>query len=199
MKRRTRPEYKKSVTLHALRHSFATHLLERGTDIESRSRRSLGHDKLDTTARYTRVATGMNRQHREPRSTCCRNRARGPGRTASISRQRNRRRSCPAPALEVADSVRQTADWFRRTMSEMPIVVARRDDLVVGYALATSIAAKSHVSIVQTCYSPSQQPPIVICTGRFASQKKSAEGVMPPAWRVPHARRLPSNPAIIVI
>ncbi len=47
-------------------------------------------------------------------------------------------------------SVRQTADWFRRTMSEMPIVVARRDDLVVGYALATSIAAKSHVSIVQT-------------------------------------------------
>ena len=47
-------------------------------------------------------------------------------------------------------SVRQTADWFRRTMSEMPIIVARRDGVVVGYALATSIAAKSHVGIVQT-------------------------------------------------
>jgi GNAT superfamily N-acetyltransferase len=56
-------------------------------------------------------------------------------------------------------SVRQTADWFERTMLEMPIVVARREGRLVGYVLATSLAAKSHVAIVQAMLRSFPAPP----------------------------------------
>jgi site-specific recombinase XerD len=55
----------KKVTLHSLRHSFATHLLESGVDI-SIIQVLLGHKKLTTTARYSHVASKTLREVKGP-------------------------------------------------------------------------------------------------------------------------------------
>ena len=58
-------EIDKPVSLHTLRHSFATHLLEQKTDIRV-IQVLLGHAKLETTSLYTRVATNTIRTVMSP-------------------------------------------------------------------------------------------------------------------------------------
>ncbi|MGB6536627.1 MAG: site-specific integrase [Xanthobacteraceae bacterium] len=55
----------KNVTVHTLRHCFATHLLEQGVDIRV-IQDLLGHRHLNATARYARVAINTIRQIQSP-------------------------------------------------------------------------------------------------------------------------------------
>lgn len=53
---KTAAEIDKRVSLHTLRHCFATHLLEQKVDIRV-IQVLLGHKKLETTARYSHIAS----------------------------------------------------------------------------------------------------------------------------------------------
>ena len=55
----------KQVTLHSLRHAFATHLLEQHEDIRV-IQVLLGHKKITNTARYSHVATNLLREVKGP-------------------------------------------------------------------------------------------------------------------------------------
>ena len=106
--RRSKPAgLTKRVTLHTLRHSFATHLLESGTDIRI-IQVLLGHNNLSSTARYTQVATHTIRAT-QSRSIDCRWRSCRRDRRALGAGHGPRRSFFHRPTFDIADILRRMA------------------------------------------------------------------------------------------
>ncbi len=55
---------KKKISCHSLRHSFATHMLEAGVDLQE-VQKTLGHASILTTSRYTHLTTKRSNNSRK--------------------------------------------------------------------------------------------------------------------------------------
>jgi predicted GNAT superfamily acetyltransferase len=96
-------------------------------------------------------------------------------------------------------SVRLPADWFERAMLEMPLIVGRRDGKIVGYVVATTVAAQMNIPIVRAMLRKFPAPPNCFIQGPVCvADSERGKGLAGLMFAEMHAR-LPGRAAITFI
>lgn len=115
---RQRCGIQKSITTYSLRHAFAKHLLEAGTDDVRRIQLLIGHRSLATTSRAIYESRPAPCALPRVPSICCRTRSHSvPTACARVPLKPVMR-----PALEVADIFRRCCPTYRQTMPTCSVV-----------------------------------------------------------------------------
>ncbi len=96
-------------------------------------------------------------------------------------------------------SVRQTADWLKRTMAEMPAVVARCDNKVVGYTVTTTLAGSAQAAVVEAMLRSFAAPPDCYSFGPvYVAESERGKGLANAMFMRLRAE-LPDRPAMAFV
>jgi len=76
-------------------------------------------------------------------------------------------------------SIEFSLAWFENSIKEMPIIVARRGDQLVGYLVSSYKSATEHLPLSQPSSAPTKRPPMHTIGVHFASLNPNADAGFP--------------------
>ena len=96
-------------------------------------------------------------------------------------------------------SVRLTEDWFRDTILEKSIVVARCNSKVIGYVMGTALEANAHIAIIQAMLRAYPASPDCYLYGPICVAKSERGKGLARALFEELRSRLPGRPAMLFV
>jgi L-amino acid N-acyltransferase YncA len=96
-------------------------------------------------------------------------------------------------------SVRFTREWFEAALSDMPVIVARKGGLVVGYLVSSSLTAQGHVPIIAAMLRAYPAAPDAYLYGPICVAESERGQDLPAALMSALSARLPGRQGITFI
>jgi hypothetical protein len=96
-------------------------------------------------------------------------------------------------------SVRYSREWFEAALDDMPVLVARKGDCVVGYLVSSPPAAQAHVPIIQAMLRAYPGPPDAYLYGPICIAESERGQDLAAALMAALAARLPGRQGLTFI